>query len=88
MKTGFPLNDGPPWPDPLIVAITVGSFMAGADRRAKYQGCCTEVEMSPLSRNRSVTFESGVYQTEWKTYLCRLTNGFVWMRCIGLNGTR
>ncbi len=38
MKTGFPLNDGPPWPDPLIVASTVGSFMAGADRRAKYQG--------------------------------------------------
>ena len=50
--------------------------------------CCTELELSPLSRNRSVTAVAGVYQPEWKNFACRQKNGFDSMPCIGSNVTR
>jgi hypothetical protein len=40
--------------------------------------CCTEVEMSPLSRSRSVTPAGGVNRVRWENFGCRARSVFGW----------
>lgn len=48
--------------------------------RCENRRCCTPVELSPHSSNRSVTPEAGVFRSGWMNFECRQENGFVWKR--------